>query len=303
MKSSQICCALLVVTWLLAGCAGQTSAGSGPGEASTGQTPPSAVAAEAPSHACPEGTVWADDGGRCTPIKSASAVFGGFSGALGAPRRGYESGRPSKNTSALPSFPWPPPTPSERLNFTRSQILPASSAANPTLADVGNHIVRALENAGYSEYSFYAIPSGFAVIARLERVEEDGTPAPRKFRFLAPSAPEPFSITAYVSQMFFAPEGYYRQIVFAVTTDVIRPSGPAPTAAVAQSLLLGGADRLPPEFRGMPFTGDYEVSALIYEYRKGPEDRDVRTLTPGRLDAQTNLVRAGIYAPLVSARN
>jgi hypothetical protein len=204
--------------------------------------------------------------------------------------------------NALPNFPWPPPTPSERLNLPRARVLPAS-LTRPTLADVGNHIVSALEAAGYSEYSFYAVPGGFAVVARLERMEADGTPAPQTLRFLAPDAAEPFNFAAYVSRLFFAPEGYYRQIVFAVTTQMVRPAGPAPDARTAEALLQGGADRLPASFRQIPFTADDQVSALIYEYHKGPQARDVQTLTPGRLDARTNLVRAGIYARLVAGRN
>jgi hypothetical protein len=84
---------------------------------------------------------------------------------------------------------------------------------------------------------------------------------------------------------------------------MVRPSGAAPDAKSAEALLEGGADRLPPQFRAMPFTRDYQVAALIYEYHKGPDARDVKTLTPGRIDARTNLVRAGIYPKLVSARN
>lgn len=207
---------------------------------------------------------------------------------------------PTPVSAGLPSFPWPPPTPSERLNLTRAQILPAASA-KVSLADVGHHIAAALEAAGYFEYSFYAAPRGFAVVARLERIDPDGTPAPEKLRFLAPEAAEPFSLASYVSRLFFAPEGFYRQIVFVITTDVVRPSGRAPNAQAAEALLQAGADRLPAEFRRMPFTDDYQVSALIYEYQKGLGDRDVRTLTPGRLAARTNLERAGIYPRLVAA--
>jgi hypothetical protein len=234
---------------------------------------------------------------KISPAASGASRPLAIGGLIGRPAPG---GRP---TAALPDFPWPPPTPSERLNLRRSQILTVSMGRDPSLSDVGRRIVRALEAAGYSEYSFYAVPGGFAVVARLERVQDDGTPAPDQLRFLAPEAAEPFSLSTYVTRLFFAPQGYYRQIVFAVTTEVVRPSGPAPSARTAQALLQGGADRLPAAFRAMPFTADYQATALIYEYRKGADARDVITLTPGRLDARTNLIRAGIYKQLVSAQN
>jgi hypothetical protein len=236
------------------------------------------------------------------PAKISPAAGGGsrspaIEGLIGRPAPG------PRTAGALPDFPWPPPTPSERLNLRRSQILTVSMGRDPSLSDVGRRIVRALEAAGYSEYSFYAVPGGFAVVARLERIQDDGTPAPDQLRFLAPEAAEPFSLSTYVTRLFFAPQGYYRQIVFAVTTEVVRPSGPAPSARTAEALLQGGADRLPPAFRSVPFTTDYQATVLIYEYRKGAAARDVITLTPGRLDARTNLIRAGIYKQLVSTQN
>ena len=202
----------------------------------------------------------------------------------------------------LPTFPWPPPTPSERLNFRRSQVLTAAMGPTPSQADVAHRIVHALEEAGYSEYSFYAAPQGFAIVARLERIGPDGTPAPDQLRFLAPDSAEPFSLGAYLTRLFFAPEGYYRQIVFLVTPTIVRPSGPTPNAKAAEALLQGGADRLPALYRTIPFSADDQVTALIYEYHKGSGDGQVTTLTPGRLDARTNLVRAGIYAQLVAAK-
>jgi hypothetical protein len=225
--------------------------------------------------------------------------------AAAAPHRdataGFSLGRRASQhpSQVLPSFPWPPPAPSERLNLTRAQILPASARRDPSLAYVADRIIGALQAAGYSEYSVYAAPHGFAIVARLERVKPDGTPAPDTLRFLAPNASEPFSLAAYVSRLFFAPEGYYRQIVFLVTSEMIRPSGPTPDAAAAEALLQGGADRLPAEYRRIRFTADDQVAALVYEYHKGPNVREVKTLTPGRLDARTNLMRAGLYARLV----
>jgi hypothetical protein len=186
------------------------------------------------------------------------------------------------------------------LNFRRTQIVTAAMGPKPSLADVGHRVVRALEAAGYSEYSFYAAPEGFAIVARLERVQPDGTPAPDQLRFLTPDSAEPFSLATYVTRLFFAPEGYYRQIVFLVTPAVVRPSGPKPNAKDAEALLQGGADRLPAVYRSIPFSPDDQVTALIYEYHKGSENGQVTTLTPGRLDARTNLVRSGLYAQLVS---
>ncbi|MBL8551076.1 MAG: hypothetical protein JNJ73_13905 [Hyphomonadaceae bacterium] len=199
---------------------------------------------------------------------------------------------------ALPDFPWPPPTPSARLVMPRAPLV-AALPASQSLYDVGERLTGALLQAGYSEYSFFAAPKGFALTARLERIRDDGTPAPEEFRFLEPSAEEPFSLTSYVSRLFFAPEGFYRQIVFVVTDQPFVASAPAPTTNTADEWLRRGATSLPDGYRRLPFGPGYNVTALVYEFRKGARDRDVATLTPGRLAGREHLVKSGIYAALV----
>jgi hypothetical protein len=198
----------------------------------------------------------------------------------------------------LPDFPWPPPQPSTRAEIASSVFKPAAGSTFVTLSGVGNQIVAALEHAKYSEYSYYRAPGGFALVARLERMAEDGTPLPGEFRFLQPGSQEPFSLALYVKQLFVAPEGYYRQIVFAASDQPFTATGAKLDAKKAQELLSGGANRLSADFEGLPFTAGHRVSALIYEFRKGPKEGDVATLTPGRLTSRAHLERAGLAASL-----
>ncbi|MBL8550766.1 MAG: hypothetical protein JNJ73_12350 [Hyphomonadaceae bacterium] len=194
----------------------------------------------------------------------------------------------------LPDFPWPPPTPSARFVLQRTLLANAR-----TQFDVGERLTSALDRAGYSEYSFYRAPGGFALVARLERMREDGSSAPGDLRFLSPDTSAPFSLGTYVQQLFFAPEGYYRQIVF-VTSDKPFTTNPDDTltAGEAAQLLRQGANRLPESFRQRQFTAAHRVTALVYEFRKGARDRDVTTLDPGRLAGRTHLQRAGILPAL-----
>ena len=190
--------------------------------------------------------------------------------------------------SSLPAFTWPPPTPSARQEIDRA-LLPAKN-----LAALGETIATALEDAGYSEYSFYWVEGGFALVARLERMRADGTPEPSQFRFLAPESREPFDLGRYISQLFFAPEGYYRQIIFVVTDEVFAATGAALDADQAQQLLDEGANRLPRTYEEVAFSENHAVSALVYEFKKNPADRDVETLRPGRLAGAQHLEKAGI---------
>ncbi len=195
---------------------------------------------------------------------------------------------------AMPEFPWPPPRWSARAALPR-----AAFVGDATLSDAASRIVAALDAAGYGERSFYKVPGGFAIVARLERMNEDGTPN-AEYRFLSPNAEEPFDLGDYVAALFFTPEGFYRQIVFVATDRPFVAAEEAPTVAEAEEALGGGATGLSSELAAQPLTGAHEVSALIYEFRKGAGPEDVAILTPGRLDGLAHLERSGIgraFAP------
>jgi hypothetical protein len=168
----------------------------------------------------------------------------------------------------------------------------------PSLSAVGSVLVGALERARYFEYSYYRAPNGFALVARLERIDADGTPLPEEFRFLPPGSQEPFSVTAYIKQLFFAPTGLYRMIVFAVTDQPFTATGAQLNAASAARLLSQGANTLPRELGALLFSDDHHVTALIYEFRKGTAQGDVSMLTPSRLGARAHLDKSGIYPAL-----
>jgi hypothetical protein len=201
--------------------------------------------------------------------------------------------------AALPDFPWPPPAPSAQVVLPNSLFQAAGKPA-PSLASVGAQLVKALEQARYFEYSYYRVPNGFALVARLERIGVDGTPLPEEFRFLLPGSQEPFSLAVYIKQLFFAPEGFYRQIVVVVTDQPFAATGDKLDSSAAAKLLSGGANRLSNDFDTLPFTAAHRASALIYEFRKGAKAGDVSTLNPGRLGARTHLERAGIYQGLAA---
>ena len=175
---------------------------------------------------------------------------------------------------------------------------------------MGAQLVGALEQARYFEYSYYRVPNGFALVARLERIGPDGTPLPEEFRFLLPGSQEPFSLGVYIKQLFFAPEGFYQQIVIVVMDRPFTATGGTLDAPAAARLLSGGANRLSNDFETMRFTEAHRVSALIYDYefriRAVPEvDHvfiDVDGIEPGAdfaLKIQTALAESPICILLI----
>lgn len=213
-----------------------------------------------------------------------------------SPPSAEESARDSSDVG-FPNFPWPPPRPSEQLRLPRGRVL-AAIGGNPSLYDVGQHLTAALDRTGYSEHSFYRAPKGFALISRLERIENDGRPAPGTFRYMPPGQ-EPFSLTNYLSGLFVAPVGYYRLIVFVATDAPIVATGDRIDQREANDLLREGADRLPPDFRRMPFGPDHEITALIYEFQKTGQASRLQLLDQGRLGARVHLDQSGLYRALV----
>ena len=230
------------------------------------------------------------------PTAAAPPSVGRLGAGAGAPEQPirHSHGAPE---IALPNFPWPPAAPSEKMNLPHARIA-AGLGARPSLAAVGGRLTGALQAAGYSEYSFFRVPGGFALVARLERFRLDGSPEPQGLRFLDPNAQTPFSLGAYVQHLFFAPEGFYRLIVFVVTDASFVASAPSPNSDVATRWLRTGADTLPPSYDDLKFTNGHQVSALIYEFRKHGQD-PIATLEPGRLDARTHLLKSGLFAGLV----
>lgn len=197
----------------------------------------------------------------------------------------------------LLDFPWPPPTPSDRIGIDRDLIVAEDEEAGEnwvSMLDVSERFTDALNDMGYADHRFYGAPGqGFALITRMERIRADGTPEPDELRFLDPDAQAPFSIGRFMSELFFAPEGYYRVIVFVVTTDNFVPTGPGMTEEQADTLLSEGLTRLPRYFADIPFSEDHYIDALVYEFYKGPRDLDVNTVAPVRLAASVHLSRIG----------
>ncbi|MEM0986252.1 MAG: hypothetical protein AAGJ32_08400 [Pseudomonadota bacterium] len=201
-------------------------------------------------------------------------------------------------SNALAEFPWPFPQYSVAQTVPRAVLFGDVDPAGASLEDVAERIESGLDAAGYVERAFYSIGcDGFAVVTRLEQIDADGAPVPGAERFEPVDDQEPFSLARYLSQLFYAPPGFYRQITFVVTTKPVRGDGSETTEAELDALLEAGADALPDVFSAAPFTQRHDVTALIYEFR-ADGDQDAEALIPGRIPGQSHLDISGISAAL-----
>jgi hypothetical protein len=87
--------------------------------------------------------------------------------------------------------------------------------------------------------------------------------------------------------------------VFVVSDASFAPTHTAPSAAAAEAWLAQGANMLPSAYDSVALTGNHQLTALIYEFHKHGSD-SIATLDPGRLDAHTHLLKAGLYARLMA---
>lgn len=202
------------------------------------------------------------------------------------------------DTDEFPAYPWPPEAPSSLVSL--SELYDFSVGGGASLFDVSESLRVALRESGYLEKRYYAAPGGFVMVTRLEQTDEQGTPLPDGKRYLLPDDVGDFSFAAYIRNLFFAPEGYYRFIAFVVTDRAYTTSDSALAEDSALARLRGGSVELLSVFRDMPFSNHHRVDALIYEFRLAAQNAAVEPVTPGRLPPETHLEHSGLASALRS---
>lgn len=207
----------------------------------------------------------------------------------------------SENCSC--GFPWPPPK--------QSAFYPLPGAffeASQTLGDVEKVLIKALDACGYSERRFYCIfPdmdfSGFALVARIEQIDEDGQALPPPDRWsVKMKKADFFSLDNFIKVIFSRNSAYFRVIVFLVTN---RPPGKQReimSMEEGMGLLSGGSFVLSSNIRDIPFSGDYNCTALIYEF-EAPESRGKPGLKdPSEHTGDVHLEKSGLLKALSSEK-
>ena len=113
----------------------------------------------------------------------------------------------------------------------------------------------ALNQAGYYETSYYSVPDGYALVCRLEKIEEDGRPVELPARWgTGIQTIKRFSLGRYLRALFVAPPGYYRLIVFVVSPHSFTQSSQSISRDDAESWFQYGANSLPIDLGLQPFT-------------------------------------------------
>jgi HEAT repeat protein len=194
----------------------------------------------------------------------------------------------------LPEFPWPnPPTPAHIAVFGRQIPREFLGADATTLEAVYERILRALTQTDPNfESGVFGVPGGFAVLAKTERINEDGTPLPGEYRWALGYVP-PRNLGDYIGQLFSERPGYFRVLAFVISTEKYRPQDPStnPLPSISE-----GATELPGEIAAASFRNK-RAYVLVYSFKRfrGGAVTDFKL---SGLSALTHLERSGVLEML-----
>lgn len=234
--------------------------------------------------------------GAATPAMPEAPSASPAPPAMAAPSVRRRTGAVRGRDASIPAYPvWPPEVPSSRASLDRF----IARRGGMSLYDAGQRLIGAFEDAGYLEHSFYSAPGGFVLVTRIEKIGENGAALDGAERYRLPNQRSEPSMTDYIRGLFLeAPPGFYRYIAIVVSNEPYRTSDKTMADSEAIKRLRAGSSDLDRSYRTIPFSADYKVDALIYEFRKDAQGGKARMIDPGRLPPQTHLARTRLDAEI-----
>ncbi len=208
------------------------------------------------------------------------------------------SAPPAAHEPAMPSFPWPPP------RASASQVVPLqffteAGVAELTLGDVERQIRDALDSTGYFERSYFAVPQGFAIVTRIEQINDDGTPKSGDERWSAsPGLAGARELVKYLRGLFTTRVGRYRTIVFVITPVPFSLSDAVVSREEMDNFIAEGFNILPTSVAALPFAPGFACTALIYEFEARENQQIANLIAPSQLLGRMHLERAGVWQAL-----
>lgn len=197
--------------------------------------------------------------------------------------------------SILPQFPSPPPAASASYGLPRNFF-----ASQATVGAVVEAIIAALDHTGYVERSFFRTEAaGVALVTRLERINEDGSPRGERERWpgILQEHYSSLDLIGFLRGLFYVDPGRYRVIVFILQELPFSQSSDRISGDDARAWLRIGATGLPREVAERPFGGG-NCTVLVYEFASdGTAVRAVESPLTGK----QHLEKAGVLAILAKA--
>jgi hypothetical protein len=204
---------------------------------------------------------------------------------------GSPNGDSYYNDSAMPKFQWPPPAAS--ATYVIRSLQPDQELAIYTLGDLDNFLLSILDETGYVERSYFAVPDGYALVTRLERIYDDGRVVTENRWSINDTGLTEFSFRDYIQKLFFAEPGLFRVVVFVISPRPFTQSDDNVTQEEALAWLQSGYNVFPQELARRTLTTEYNITALIYQFEKA-ENRYPVLVERSNITGQQHLEAAGI---------
>lgn len=190
-------------------------------------------------------------------------------------------------------FPWPPPPASAQVDF-----VPYAFVEAQTLMYVDSILVKALDNGGYSDRTYFNIPfsgkNGFVLVTGMEQTNEDATPKEEVERWNTKIKSDNFSFGDNFKTDFSSTKKYYRAMAFVVTKLPLKQSNEMIDKETVVSTLIPGATKLLDSIGKIHNTADFSVTSLIYEYEQEANSDTAELKKTSNYDGRTVLNRANI---------
>ena len=153
--------------------------------------------------------------------------------------------------------------------------------------------------------SFAPSSDGVALVTRLERINDDGTPSVAAERW--PNSGDHYasrdSLFQFLEGLFYVDPGHYRVIVFVLQDIPFSQSSTNVTADEARAWLISGANVLPPDIAGSPvWWRQWRQLHRASTYEFASDGTKVH-LVQSRLTGKDHLEEAGLLAALNGEEN
>lgn len=202
-----------------------------------------------------------------------------------------------ENAEFFQEFKIPPPEPSARELLSRDFF---KNSRN--LLDVNKYLNKALDSCGYFDRSYYALSNGFALVARIEQIDDKAKSIPPPDRWIINVKKKmKFTLGDYFEALFFGKPGYYRVIVFVVNDTPFKNSYIRPSRDEVIHWLDVGTNMLPIEIGKLPFTDKHFCTALIYEFELPPSGEKPKLLVPSNHTGRDHIIKSRLWQFLDTA--
>lgn len=164
--------------------------------------------------------------------------------------------------------------------------------------DFNQILIRALDANKYYRKTYYPAKGGFALVTQLEQINADGSSKNESNRWVTDIIikMDEFSLSEYFKILFSATPGYYRCIVFIVSTENITFSDREISQDDIESFLSEGwIEKLPMEI-GSNGNPNASVTALIYQFKKNTNTDE--PVFVGNITPRISLQKSGIIKSL-----